>query len=158
MSKSIMVAGFCVLMLIFATGAVADEFSSPFFLVPPGGMLATAYTPTLQVDSKALPSNEALSSMVDEGKSVDFQIKFGEAVSTKYFTYTKFPNVSDYDELSGYRARRDYFRSGAIETKWKPANGALDFVADFFAGSPLLMESEYFVHLSELYGEPFPEW
>ena len=137
-------------------GASADDAAPAYFSFPQGEILARAYPPSLPAGETAgLPEEEVLEEETESEDTGPFQfnMKFGDSWLRKAFSYKPFPPVEDYNELSGYKARMDYYRCGAVESKWTPVNYAMDFVADYFAGSVLLMQREYFVNLSILYGD-----
>jgi len=160
-----------LLLLLPAGRAAADGPQTDVLLIPPGEMLAKAYTPTLtggdaasrkEAAQKAAERNDAGEAGVlarDEGEgSYDFNMTFGKSWLFKAFRYRAIPTAPDPENLSGFKAKADQNRCGTLETRWPLVNDGIETVANLFAGSPLLLERDYFVQLSELYGEPLPQF
>ena len=157
---------FGLLLVLPAGTAMADDMQMAVLLIPPGELLARAYTPNLD-DPGSAGKEAAVVAEKDEKEggralpeqeedSYDFNVTFGKSWLFKSFTYKPIPTVTDPYKLSGFKAKADQNRCGTIESKWAPVNDGIETVANFFAGSPLLLRPEYFVHLSILYGEPLP--
>jgi hypothetical protein len=154
------------LLLLFPVGNVfADDMQMALLLVPPGEMLARAYTPGLAdsgVVSGAMVMEEGGSGaqrdeVTEKGDdSFNFNVTFGKSWFFQAFRYKRIPVVTDPNLLAGFEAKAEQNRCGTIETKWPGVNKGIELASNFFAGSPLLLDPEYFVDLSVLYGEDAP--
>lgn len=157
-----------LLLLLPAGRSSADDMQMAVLLIPPGEMLARAYTPKLTDPESAAEKDAARKAArrtgtregrvlaEEEEGSYDFNVTFGKSWLFKAFRYRPIPTVTDPEKLSGFKAKADQNRCGTVETRWPGVNDGIETVANFFAGSPLLLRPDYFVHLSELYGEPLP--
>jgi hypothetical protein len=139
---------FGLLLFFPSRNASADDMQMALLLIPPGEMLTRAYTPSL-LDPGTADKEE-------EEDSYDYNVTFRKSWLFKSFTYKRIPTVTDPNKLAGFKAKADQNRYGTIETKWASVNDGIETAANFFAGSPLLLQPDYFVHLSILYGEPLP--
>jgi hypothetical protein len=169
MHKLLPVILLSLLLLLPAGRSAADDMQTALLLIPPGETLARAYTPNLN-DGEAAAGREAAERTVErngrekarvlaeeDDDSYDFNVTFGKSWLFKAFRYRPIPTVTDPEKLSGFKAKADQNRCGTIETRWPLINDGIETAANFFAGSPLLLRPDYFVHLSELYGEPLPQ-
>jgi hypothetical protein len=170
MRKNVLVILFGLFLVFPVCAATADDMYSDVLFAPPGEMLARAYTPTLpgQGGTQALLAGAVLmeDSEAEAGvqmqeklegeEAYDFNVQFGKDWLFKAFSYKKFPTVWDFSELSGYQAKADAYRCGTVETRWNSVNTGIETVANFFAGSPLLWDSDYFVRQSILFDEALP--
>ncbi len=159
------------LFLVFPVSAVcADDMYTDVLFAPPGEMLARAYTPNLpgqggtesllagavmMEDPEGKTGMQREEAAEDEG-AYDFNVQFGKDWLFKAFSYKRFPTVWDFSELSGYQAKADAYRCGTVETKWEPVNKGIQAAANFFAGSPLFWDRDYYVRQSLLFDEALP--
>jgi len=158
-----------VLALVPARHASADDMQMAVLLIPPGDMLARAYTPNLSGDAGTVGKEQRAEAkpaagsethwkelLSEDEDSHTFNVIFGKSWLFKSFTYKRIPTATDPEDAAGFKSRADQNRCGTIETRWAPANKGIETAATFFAGSPLLLDRDAFVRMSVLYGEPLP--